>query len=353
MTPWVERPTIDVDWDLPPAEALAAAPPEAIAQARRLLAAVMGEIPPLARWLADAVRLRTGGRFQAEAVALARAVGADWRDVMLANVSYDLMLAALGCSTVALPTPSGPVLARNMDWWPEDVLAQASYLLQYRRGGQVALSSAGFPGAIGVVTGMSQRGFAVALNAVLSPEGSSRTGYPVLLFLRRVLEDAEGFDAALAMLREQKLASPALVTLVGCENGQRVVVERTPTRHALRWGEPGRALVATNDYRLLFQPPTGEVAAPHSTHAAASREEAVHELYETTCGRYAALRARLRNHDAGSEVEDSFLLYLLTDPAVMQSITAQHVILRPRAQAVRLFVPRKFVEPAEPLAFAR
>jgi len=345
MTPWIERPTIEIDSDRPVAEALSVAPPEALAQARGLLAAIVREVPANARWLADAARVRTGGRFQPEAAAFAGAVGATWRDVMLANLSYDLALAALGCSTLALPTPSGPVLARNMDWWPEDVLAQASYLIEYRRGGKLSLANAGWPGAIGAVTGMSQRGFALALNAALSPEGSRRTGYPVLLFLRRVLDDAESFDAALAMLRDQTLATPALITVVGCENRQRVVIERTPTRHALRWGEPGKPLIATNDYRLLFAPVPSSTAEDTTASSVASREEAVQALYESTCSRYKALCQRLADHDAGREVDDMFLLYALTDPAVIQSITAQHVIIRPRPQTARLFVPRKFIEP--------
>src|SRR5262249_37922713 len=144
------------------------------------------------------------------------------RDVVLANISYDLVLSAFGCSTVALPTPSGPVVARNMDWWPEDLLAQASYLVRYHRNGVLQYANAGWPGAIGVGTGLSGRGFALVLNAVSGTEGVRKTGYPVLLHLRRVLEDARDFDEALRLLTEQRLAAPALLTLVGRENEQRV-----------------------------------------------------------------------------------------------------------------------------------
>src|SRR5207237_1931878 len=118
------------------------------------------------------------------------------------------------------------------DWWPEDLLAQSSYLVRCSRRGEFAFANAGWPGAIGVVTGLSARGFAVVLNAVIGPEGIRKTGYPVLLHLRRVLEDARDFDDALRLLSEQTLAAPALFTLAGRDNAQRVVLERTPTRHA-------------------------------------------------------------------------------------------------------------------------
>src|SRR5438105_4751103 len=210
MVPWSERPTLTIDLDKPPRARFADIPRDAMDAGQRLLTAVSDLIPRKARWLAQVMRLRTWNRFQSEIVAMARTVNADWRDIMLANVSYDLLLATFGCSTVALATPSGPVVARNMDWWPEDMLAKASYLVQSNRGGAMQFVNAGWPGASGIVTGMSARGFAVVLNAVIGPEGHSKLGYPVLLHLRRVVEDAADFDAALQMLSKQRLIASAL-----------------------------------------------------------------------------------------------------------------------------------------------
>ena len=327
MTPWMERPTLDIDLAKPPSRRYDAMLPEALTMGRRLLDAVLQEVPYVARLFADWGRLRTGNRFQAEAVALARQVSATWRDVMLANLSYDLVLTRLGCSTVALPTPRGPVVARNMDWWPEELLARASYLIRGSHHGELRFVNAGWPGSIGVVTGLSARGFAVVLNAVLCSGGLRKTGYPVLLHLRRVLEDARDFDEAVDMVANQTLAAPALVTLVGSRNEQRVVVERTPTRSALRWAAGDQALVATNDYRMLNQ------ASPHK----------LLDLTYTACSRYEALCRFFAGHGADQDIEDAALLYVLSDPTVLQGITAQHIILRPRQGAVRLFVPSRLL----------
>jgi hypothetical protein len=328
MVPWVERPTIEIDLAKPMNRRFEEVPGEAFAQGRRLLNAVMGRIPPVARFLADGARLRTGNRFQHEAVSLSRQVGVGWRDVILANLAYDLVIVSFGCSTVALPTPNGPVVARNMDWWPEDILAQASYLVRCSRQRAFYHATAGWPGAIGVVTGLSARGFALVLNAVIGSEGVRKTGYPVLLHLRRVLEDARDFADALRMLSKQTLTTSALFTLVGSQNDQRVVIERTPTRHALRWPNGDEPLVTTNDYRLL---------APPETHEGA-------EIYETTCTRYDALARFFAKHRPDQEVDDTALLYVLSDPAVIQGITAQHIILRPRKREARLFVPRRLID---------
>jgi predicted choloylglycine hydrolase len=246
---------------------------------------------------------------------------------MLANLSYDLILGRLGCSTIALATPSGPVVARNMDWWPEDLLAQASFLVRSSHQGKFCFANAAWPGAIGVVTGLSARGFAIVLNAVTCPEGLRKTGYPMLLHLRRVLEDAKDFDDALRMLTEQTLAAPGLLTLVGSKNEQRVVIERTPTRQAQRWPRGSEPLVTTNHYRLLFQPEHQDPA----------------QMYDNTCSRYEAACSFLAKLGPDREVEDAALLYLLSDPAVIQGITAQHIILRPARGEVRLFVPSRLL----------
>ncbi|MBW3540683.1 MAG: hypothetical protein KY476_10460 [Planctomycetes bacterium] len=325
--PWVECPTLRFDASLPCGERYQHVPRDVVRRASELLAAVWRDIPPEARRLANLVRVRTLGRFQAEVTALAAMIGADWRDVMVANVCYDLVLSSIGCSTVALATADGPVLARNMDWWPEDVLARASYLLKTERDGRLVYANAGWPGAVGVVSGLSGRGFGIVLNAVLSPEGLNRLGYPVLLHLRRVLEDAGGFDDALKRLEQTKLAAPGLFTLVGTENHQRAVIERSPRRAAVRRAIGDEPLAATNHYRALAAPE--RIGPP--------------ELVETTCQRYDALCRFFADVTASDSVSDERLLYALSDPSIIQPITAQHIILRPRLGEIRLFVPRKFV----------
>jgi len=316
-TPWAERPTLDFDLSRPVSQLAAT-----------LLGAILPSIPRRARMVADWARLRTAWRFQREVSGVARLIGASWRDIVLANVSYDLLLGTMGCSTVVLPTPSGPVVARNMDWWPEDLLAQASYLIRCSRACTFHFAHAGFPGSIGSVTGLSARGFAVVLNAVVCAEGRRWLGYPVLLHLRRVLEDAADFDDALRMLSRQRLAAPALFTLAGSRNEQRVVIERTPSRYALRRPAGDEPLLTTNDYRLL---------------TAAQSHDPADALLRTACPRYERLGLLLAKHRPDQEVTDEALLYALSDAGVIQDITAQHVVMRPRAGEARLFVPRRLL----------
>lgn len=325
MPPWVECPSLTLNLHLPPEERIAGTPDDLMERSRQLLAAVQAEISGGQRWLADAVHLRTTYRFLAETKANAQRVGVDWRDLTLVNLSYELVVGMFACSTIALATASGPVLARNMDFWPEKWLARASTLMRFTRGVEIAFVSAGWPGAIGVVSGMSAKGFAVVLNAVGG--GSDKLGYPVLFHLRRVLEDAECFEAAVDWLASERLTAGALFTVVGTENHQRVVVERKPSAFVLRHPIADEPLVTTNDYRLLN----------------ASKDGSIEMLLQTSCSRFDALSQLFAKHHATDEVGDSQLLYALTDSRVQQTITAQHMIFRPRKMLSRLFAPRGLV----------
>lgn len=330
MAPWTERPAIGIDYSLPRSIRYRELEDKLGVETSDLLAAMRASFPKVSRralMLGRVVDFRTRCRFHREAVALANIVGVDWRELMLAAVSYDYVLAHIACSTVALATNRGPLIARNMDWWPERELARASFVFcHFRRSSHTYV--AGWPGAIGVVTGMSDRGFAFAMNAVTAPEGLRRTGYPVMLFLRRVLEDAASFDEALDMLARQRLASGCLVTLVGESNHQRVCVERRTTEAQLRWPDGDEPLVTTNEYRKFE-----------------SREAyPLNLLLHSSCGRYDALR-ELTSGLQG-DADDEQLLYILTDSRIRMGITAQHVIMRPSENAIRLFAPTDLLEDA-------
>jgi hypothetical protein len=149
----------------------------------------------------------------------------------------------------------------------------------------------------------------------------------VLLHLRRVMDDAADFADALAMLSKQRLTTPALFTLAGTKNDQRVVIERGPRRYALRWGRAGEPLVTTNDYRLLDT----------------NTEKDEWELGQTSCGRYDRLCGLASGRVDGPPPRDEELLFWLTDPGVRQEITAQHVLMRVAAGEMKLFVPRHLV----------
>lgn len=264
------------------------------------------------------VSRRTSGYFDKQMNEFALDLDVRPELLTVANVSYDLQIARFGCTTMALPSEGGPILARNLDWFPTKELAEASYVFEDER-----TITAGWFGAVGVVSGMAKRpnsdAFAVAINMVCSDEPSPKHGYPVLLFLRYVLERARNYAEALSMLTIQPLMAPCLITIVGCENDDRAVIERTPCKAEVRH-EPG-VLVATNHYR------------------GRRNEEGDDEVLNTSCSRYEAAMNTYKAQHEGWPLTDAGLLKFL-NTKVRMGLTAQHVVMRPRQQSMTLCVPK-------------
>ena len=131
---------------------------------------------------------------------------------------------------------------------------------------------------------------------------------PVVLLLRTVLEEARSFDEALAILSEASLPSDSLLLLTGVRAGQLVVIERTPTRHAIRRARAGFVCV-TNDYQ----------------HIAANSNGSTSELLATSCHRFRRVEDLIRVERPDSP-EACF--HYLSDPEVRMQITVQHMVFR-------------------------
>jgi predicted choloylglycine hydrolase len=305
--------TIGLDLGLEPKARYAGLPRDAIEGSKNLMEALGGG--GLRPGLLAKVSM---SRFELEAEAIAEAHGVTYSAVMGANLSYEAMLG-MGCSTIAIPTDNGPAIVRNMDWIPETLLARASRLLMFHRGGRFEFANAGFSGSIGAVTGMSSRGFGVALNAVFSEEGLDLSGFPVLFMVRTVLEDARDFKDAMDRLMNQKLTLAAMFTLVGTENDERVVIERTPSRGVLRRASGSDPLFTTNHYRAMARP-------EHCP-----RYDRLSEL---------VVAKRRSSSDPAFQMD---MLKILTDEGVRQEITSQHVILCPRLGSIHMYVPFKLI----------
>lgn len=285
--------------------------PAPLQDASRALLASSVRLPPdpTLRDLAQMVRDRYPAHRQQIDEAAAE-LGVDPLLLTLGQLNYDLQMGQFACSTMALATPDGPVAARNMDWWPADLIARASCVVPAGQG-----HSAGFVGGVGVVTGLSRRGFGVVLNAVVGGP-PDLDGYPVLLFLRHLLDEALDFDDALRRATTTRLASSALITLVGTRNHERAVVERTPRHAEVRRPQGDRPLLTTNHYRQMAPPDEG-------------------------CDRYPCLTRWADDLPARPAAED--LLGLLRRGPVFNEITAQHIVMHPAAGVLRMWVPAELL----------
>jgi hypothetical protein len=168
-------------------------------------------------------------------------------------------------------------------------------------------TTVGWPGFVGVFSGIAPRRFAVTLNAVISDE-PLQAAAPVVFLLRQVLEEAPDFQSALQILKEVSLASDSLLLLTGIRAGEMAVIERTPSRAEVRFGENG-CIFVTNDYRAMR---TG-------------LRNLESELQTTACRRYDRVSALVASR-VPQNAEDC--LAYISDANVRMGITVQQMVFQ-------------------------
>lgn len=226
-------------------------------------------------------------------------------DVMLlCNAYYDMVSALIGCTAFAVDTPAGPLHARNLDWWTQNrLLNETSTACHFTGAPAGEFISFGWPGYLGVLSGMAPGRFAITLNAVLSEEPTQRA-LPVAFQIRKTFEEAATFAGAVERLSQAVIPGNCLLLVSGTGPGEMLVIERTPTRNAIRLCEAGRIIV-TNEYRKLD---TETVFASS-------------ELQSSSCSRYGRVVNLLHRPPKG--LQDC--IDHLRDPAVQMSITVQQM----------------------------
>ena len=133
-------------------------------------------------------------RYITELKACAKAAGAEYEDILLANVSPEVFEVG-GCSVIAVGktlTEGGQVLfGRNLDWNGFGMLQNFGMVTAFEPDGQQPFVSVGYPGMVGCVTAMNDAGVCVADLVVLEPAGDDITGIPYLFLLRKLMEEAK------------------------------------------------------------------------------------------------------------------------------------------------------------------
>lgn len=110
-----------------------------------------------------------------------------------------------------------------------------------RPDGRYPFASVGWPGLVGVVTGINARGIFVALNPARTDDPLEE-GSPLPIVLRRVLEEADTLERAIEMLRAAKLRTSGIVLVADGVQRKAAVVEL-----AARGGEDRRAVRGEDD----------------------------------------------------------------------------------------------------------
>jgi isopenicillin-N N-acyltransferase-like protein len=151
------------------------------------------------------------------------------------NALYDMALSfehspLIGCTTVTIGGDAleggGGILARAFDFEVDEVFDRHKAVFLVREEQKIPFASVAWPGLVGVVSGMNERGVAVVVHGARGGSPAAE-GEPVVHALRRVLSTAGDTEEALRALAER----PAMVShivILSDERGRAAVVERVP-----------------------------------------------------------------------------------------------------------------------------
>ncbi len=92
---------------------------------------------------------------------------------------------------------------RNLDWVIDAGLQDDAALILYDPDGYVPFASAGYFGMTGVLSGMNMQGISISQIGAVNTDGSF-TGTPLMVMLRRILEEAKDVDTATGIVANAK-----------------------------------------------------------------------------------------------------------------------------------------------------
>jgi hypothetical protein len=187
--------------------------------------------------------------YRAEFEAMVKVSGFDREAMMMGNTAFDLKedLAALfGCSALMVEAERSatgrPILGRNMDHFALGYLHEYSLVTVYRPKGKHAFTAVGYPGLVGCISGINDKGLVVAVlestgtNAGEGPAFNPE-GVPFALNYRRLLEECTTIPEAAASLRKMKRTTTNLLAVADATGT--AVFEITPSRMVVRNPQQG------------------------------------------------------------------------------------------------------------------
>lgn len=191
-------------------------------------------------------------RFQTELAAMQEYSGATRADLVAGNTLFDLKQMVL-CSGIGVDrtrsATGGPLLGRNLDYPPVGDIGQYTLVQVIRQGkGFLNYASVGFPGLLGVLSGINEAGLALAIHEVVDIRPPKRkfnpAGLPYALCYRMVLEQCKTVEEARNFLLS--LQRSTTTNLLISDREKTAVLEVSPDDVRMRPAEVGASCCANH-----------------------------------------------------------------------------------------------------------
>jgi hypothetical protein len=163
--------------------------------------------------------------------------------------------------------------------------------------GRIAWAGVGWPGLLGVMTGINAEGIAVLVDPVRTVDVRvTRTARPIALMARTVLEQARTLDDAIKLIELSATLGSAVIAVVDGTSGKWVQIERTPSKTIVERSPRSPALGDVLTTNALSADPENDRAKRMLP--TQSRVERAAKLLRAPLGEVAAMAAILRDRRA-------------------------------------------------------
>lgn len=175
----------------------------------------------------------------------------DEREAVLAQCFLDLSPMGVACSTITLPAAASPDhvarFGRNLEFSSLGVADKYSTVFIYKPEGRFKFVSIGWPGMIGVLSGMNEHGLALA-NMEVQRGVRLPAAMPYTLLYRMVLERCKTVGEAIDLIEKTPRQTANNLMLMDA-TGDRAVLEITPDAVTVRRTADDQPLISTNHQR--------------------------------------------------------------------------------------------------------
>jgi hypothetical protein len=190
--------------------------------------------------------------YRDELEAIVESAGVD-RDLVIAGNTFFDIKKSLACSAILIEkdksSTGGTLLARNLDYPSLGYIHEYSLVTVYRPKTGQAFATVGFPGLVGVLSGMNEAGLALGVLEVfdikVGEQHFDARGLPYGLCLRRVLSQARTIDQAKKVL--DGLRRTTTINVAIADRNDVAVLEISPKRVVMRKAARG-VCVTTNHF---------------------------------------------------------------------------------------------------------
>ena len=245
----------------------------------------------------------------------------------LGHAMQDYML--VGCSSFATwgtqSADSSLLIGRNFDFYVGDAFAENKQVAFYTPDQGYKFASVGWPGMIGVLSGMNETGLTVTINAAKSavPTGSAT---PISILTREILQYASTIDEAFAIAQKRKTFVSESILIGSAKDGKAAIIEKSPEKTVLFKGKEADRLICTNHYQSeefsKDERNMENIRTSDSPYRFARLKELINENLPIDASKAASI---LRNHKGLQDAD----LGLANEMAINQFIAHHSVIFQP------------------------